>query len=517
MSSNTQCVNLDPIALQMTSSLDFKEVLSTVAQGLVDELGASFARIWLLGDGDLCDQCHKAAICSDRDKCLHLEASAGIYTNLDGEYRRIPLDGPPAGRVASSHKPICTNNVIGDKRFTKKEWIKINGLRSFGAYPLIFREELLGTVAMFSQRKITQFEFKHLAGFANQAAVAIKNAQLFSEVKRLKDQLQAECVYLREELKLHHDFEEIVGNSPAIKKISMDVEKVAPTDATVLVEGETGTGKELIALAIHELSPRRERPLIKVNCAGLAPNLIESELFGHEKGAFTNAFQQKIGRFELAGEGTIFLDEIGDLPVETQGRLLRVLQDKTFERVGGTQTINVNVRVIAATNRNLKKYIETGGFRRDLYYRLNVFPITVPPLRDRKEDIPLLVNHFAIKYGNKFNKPMGTISQRMMRKLRAYSWPGNVRELENIIERAVILSPGQNLQLEDAFSPAFKEEAQTAASDNLRDVERAHIIKILDDTQWTIEGKHGAATKLGLHPATLRSRLKKLGLKRPLP
>jgi transcriptional regulator with GAF, ATPase, and Fis domain len=514
MSSNNERVNLESIALQMTSSLDLKEVLTTVTQGLVDELGASFARIWLLGNGDLCDQCQKASICNNRDKCLHLKASAGIYTTLSGEYRRIPLGGPPAGQVASNRKPICTNDIVGDKRFPNKKWIQKNSLCSYGAYPLIFRKELLGTIAMFSQRKITQDEFKHLAGFANQAAIVIKNAQLFSEVERLKDRLHAECVYLREEIKLYHNFEDIIGNSKSIKKILADVEKVAPTDATVLIEGETGTGKELIARAIHGLSPRKERPLIKVNCAGLASSLIESELFGHEKGAFTSAVQQKIGRFELASGGTIFLDEIGDLPFDTQAKLLRVLQDKEFERVGGTHTIEVDVRVIAATNRNLKIELKAGKFREDLYYRLNIFPISVPPLRERNDDIPLLVNHFTNKYGHKFSKPMGTISQKMMGKLQAYSWPGNIRELENIIERAIILSPGNTLQLEDVFNPPPKEKTQAAASDNLLDVERGHIIRILDDTKWTIEGKHGAAIKLGLKPATLRSRMKKLGIKR---
>ncbi len=515
MGSNNEHVNLESIALQMTSSLDLYEVLTTVTQGLVDELKASFARIWLLGNGDLCDQCHKASICSNREKCLHLKASAGIYPTLFGEYRRIPLGGPPAGQVASTRKPICTNDILGDARFTNKKWINMNGFRSYGAYPLIFREELLGTIAMFCQRKISPHEFKHLAGFANQAAIAIKNAQLFSDVARLKEQLQAECVYLREELKLHHNFEEIVGNSTCIKKNLAEVEKVAPTDAAVLIDGETGTGKELIARAIHELSPRRERPLIKVNCAGLAPNLIESELFGHEKGAFTGAVQQRVGRFELASEGTILLDEIGDLPFDLQAKLLQVLQDKEFERVGGTQTINVNVRVIAATNRDLKKDIKTGRFRRDLYYRLNIFPISVPPLRDRKEDIPLLVNHFANKYGHEFSKPMGTVSQKIMTNLLAYSWPGNVRELENIIERAIILSPGNTLQIEALFSPAPNEETQTTASVNLLDVERMHIIRILDDTHWTIEGEQGTAIRLGLNPATLRSRMKKLGIKRP--
>jgi chemotaxis protein methyltransferase CheR len=335
------------------------------------------------------------------------------------------------------------------------------------------------------------------------------------ELSRAKTQLEAENIYLRQELEIDQEFSEIVGQSDAIKYVRAKISQVAPTDSTVLITGETGTGKELVARAIHGASTRKEQRLIKVNCAVLSKNLIESELFGHEKGAFTGADARKIGRFELADHGTMFLDEVGELPLELQSKLLRVLQEGEFERVGGSKTIKVNVRIIAATNRNLKGEVEKGAFREDLWYRLNVFPITVPPLRQRKEDIPLLVEHFARKCGKELGKTITSVSPRTMQNLQTHAWPGNIRELANVIERAAIHANTTVLQLVDEFDHA-QEEPRTSMK-SLEDMEREHIIRILDNSGWRIEGPYGAAKILGLNPSTLRARLAKLGIQRPRP
>jgi PAS domain S-box-containing protein len=330
------------------------------------------------------------------------------------------------------------------------------------------------------------------------------------DLHQLKNQLEAENISLQQELQLDEKFGEIVGQSDVIKYVLFKINQVAPTDSTVLITGETGTGKELVARAIHGASSRKDRPLIKVNCGALSPTLIESELFGHEKGAFTGAVGKKQGRFELANGGTIFLDEIGELPPELQVKLLRVIQESEFERLGGGKTIKVDVRIIAATNRNLKLEVEQGTFREDLWYRLNVYPITMPPLRQRREDIPLLVEHFSSTYARKFGKTISSVSPRTMQSLLVHPWPGNIRELANVIERAVIHSQGSVLQVLDRFE-VVDESAQRRT---LEEVERDYIISTLEDTGWRIEGKYGAARILGLNPSTLRTRMLKLGIQR---
>lgn len=332
------------------------------------------------------------------------------------------------------------------------------------------------------------------------------------ELKQLKNQLEAENIYLQQELQLDQNFGEIVGQSDPIKYVLSKITQVATTDATVLISGETGTGKELVARAIHAAGARKDRPLIKVNCAALSASLIESELFGHEKGAFTGAAARKIGRFELADRGTIFLDEIGELPLELQVKLLRVLQEGEFERVGGSKTIKLDVRIIAATNRNLKLDVDKGAFREDLWYRLNVFPITVPPLRQRKEDIPQLVNHFATKFAKRLGKTITSVSPRSIQRLRAHSWPGNVRELANVIERAAIHTQGSVLHLADSLEQV-KEESP--ATQSLDEMVREYIIGTLENTGWRVEGAYGAAKILGLNASTLRARMNKLGIHRP--
>ena len=380
----------------------------------------------------------------------------------------------------------------------------------------------IGHIALLNDEKltITDEEKGILQIFADRAGVEIErkiaNEQLvraLDEVEQLKNRLEAENTYLQDEIKLEHNFEEIISQSARFKKVLGQVEQVAPTDATVLILGESGTGKELLARAIHNISGRKNRPLVKVNCAALPVNLIESELFGHEKGAFTGAVAKKIGRFELADGGTLFLDEVGEIPLELQPKLLRALQEGEIERVGGSSTIKVDVRIIAATNRNLEQEVDDGHFRADLFYRLHVFPIQSIPLRERKEDIGLLVRHFATKFSTKIGRRVDVIPKRVVNALQSYSWPGNIRELENVIERAVILSPTKKLELGD-WIPQKRTKNQKMEFQTLEDFEREYILKVLNETTWRVSGQKGAAMVLGMKPTTLESRMKKLGIKR---
>ena len=406
----------------------------------------------------------------------------------------------------------------------------VDKIRGFGAGAVDYvtkpfqHEEVLARINTHLKLRRLQRELKSANEYLEQR-VAERTAELseantslkaaLKEVEKLKNRLQAENRYLQEELKTAHNFEEIIGNSDALAKSLRKIERVADTDATVLILGETGTGKELFARAIHNLSTRSAHPLVKVNCAALPAELIESELFGHEKGAFTGAIARKTGRFELADGGTIFLDEIGDLPLRLQAKLLRVLQEGEFERLGSSSTLTVDVRVIAATNRDLSKAIDEGTFREDLYYRLNVFPVTLPPLRERPGDIALLVRHFVTKYSKKLGRPIDTIPEPVMATLARYAWPGNVRELENIIERAVILSDDATLQLDESLETDRRPSLPKTSTATLEEAERKHILQVLNATNWRVRGQRGAAEILAINPSTLRSRMKKLGIERP--
>ena len=389
------------------------------------------------------------------------------------------------------------------------------GIRSYISVPLIGKRGPLGYLALASLEpgrfSVEDRDFLNDAG--KQVALALENIKAYEEIAALKAALERENLYLQEEIKVEHNFSDIVGRSKGMRQLLKSIETVAPTDVTVLILGETGTGKELVARAVHDLSPRCGRPLVKVNCAALPAGLIESELFGHEKGAFTGAIGRKIGRFELAHTGSIFLDEVGELPLELQVKLLRVLQEGEFERIGNSETRRVNVRVITATNRDLPRAIEEGRFRSDLYYRLNVFPVTVPPLRNRPEDIPLLVRHCVMKGNLRFRKNVENIRTTTMEALTSYPWPGNVRELENVVERAMILSQGTDLEV-GPFDVTAPPSAAERAFSTLQELERKHILEALELTVWRVSGDRGAARLLGMKPTTLEARMKKLGISR---
>ena len=429
----------------------------------------------------------------------------------------IPLEGTPEGKAFTSRQTVLIRNL--DTTEFPAEIIKraeAAGLRSGCAVPLISHGKVLGTLSVVSMQEnaFSQDDAELLTQIGAQVAIAVENALAFKQIARLKDKLTEEKLYLQEEIQTEYNFQEIVGDSQTLRRVLKDVQTVAATASTVLILGETGSGKELIARALHNLSDRRERTFVKLNCAAIPTGLLESELFGHERGAFTGAIATKIGRFETADRGTLFLDEVGEIPLELQVKLLRVLQEQEFERLGSTRTMRVDVRVVAATNRDLEHMVEEQRFRSDLYYRLKVFPIMLPPLRERAEDIPALVRHFAQKFALRMKKRIETIPAEAMKALQAYPWPGNVRELENFIERAVILTSGADLRAPlselKVLSPPSNGSLKT-----LEDAEREHILKALREAKWTIGGSAGAAAKLGMKRTTLQSKMQKLGIMRP--
>ncbi|MBK9128035.1 MAG: sigma 54-interacting transcriptional regulator [Phycisphaerales bacterium] len=427
----------------------------------------------------------------------------------------------PAGLVWQTQEPLITSDVAELRRWPGfLERVEPYGVRSCCWLPLTTSRRRLGTLVFVSKRPAAYdgADVPFLQLVASQVAVAVENALAFQEIGSLKDKLAKEKTYLEEEVRSEHRFGDIVGENAALRAVLKQVETVAPTESTVLIQGETGTGKELFARAVHDLSPRKGRTFVKLNCAAIPTGLLESELFGHEKGAFTGAIGQKIGRFEVAHQGTLFLDEVGDIPLELQPKLLRVLQEHEFERLGSTKTIRVDVRLVAATNRDLPEMIAAGRFRSDLYYRLNVFPITLPPLRERADDIPRLVRHFTQGFARRMGRRIETIPSSVMDALVHYPWPGNVRELQNVIERAVILSPGPTLQVPAAdLHVAPEPAAATSAPDSLTlsDAEREHILRVLRDTNWVVGGPDGAAARLGMKRSTLHWKMQKLGIARP--
>jgi formate hydrogenlyase transcriptional activator len=433
------------------------------------------------------------------------------------EHMLVPTEGSPAGAAFTAGEPRRFDRAgLAALGSEVAGLLLAEGIQSMCSVPLTVHARRLGTLSIgrLGSEPFSDCDAELLASVANQVGFSVENSIAFQEIAQLKDKLAAEKVYLEDEIRTQYNFEEIIGESVALKRVLHEVETVAPTDSAVLVCGETGTGKELIARAIHNLSQRRESTFVKLNCAAIPTGLLESELFGHERGAFTGAIAQRVGRFELADRGTLFLDEVGDIPLELQPKLLRVLQEQEFERLGSTRTKRVDVRLVAATNRNLEEMVAAGKFRNDLYYRLNVFPITLPSLRERPEDIPALVRYFVQKFARRMNKRIDTIPADAMTALSRYAWPGNVRELENAIERAVILTTGPALrvvvsELRDRVIAPF------LGATTLEATEREAILRALHDSNWVLGGPQGAATRLGLKRTTLQSRIQKLGIDRP--
>jgi formate hydrogenlyase transcriptional activator len=423
-------------------------------------------------------------------------------------------EGLPSGEALATGKPVVTTGVDFE-RFPSPLYRKYTdlGFRSGCSIPLAGANGMLGVLdlARMSGEPFTEDEVDLLVQVARQIAIATENALAYRELSQIKDKLATEKLYLEDEIRSDQNLGNMIGEGPAFQAVLRAIQVVAPTDATVLIEGETGTGKELVARALHDLSGRSKRSFIKVNCAAIPATLLESELFGHEKGSFTGAFAQKIGRFELAHQGTLFLDEVGEIPLELQSKLLRAIQEQELERLGGNRTIRVDVRFIAATNRNLKQMVDEGKFRSDLYYRLHVFPLTVPPLRERKEDIPLLIRYFTQKHARRMSRPIESIPSAAIEALTNYEWPGNIRELQNVIERSVILSPGRVLQI--ALPETAKSSPPSLGTPRLEEsAERERILRALRESDGKVSGPNGAAVRLGLRRTTLQSRMKKLNI-----
>jgi formate hydrogenlyase transcriptional activator len=449
----------------------------------------------------------------------------------------VPLDTTPSGLCFTTAQPLLARGAELD-RFPNEiiRALRADGVETICCVPLITQGRTLGTLNLASRRAdaFPHQDVELLQQVSAQIAIAVENALAFKQIDALKDTLAKEKLYLEEEIRSEFNFEEIVGDSPALKRTLAQVEVVAAAGTAVLITGETGTGKELIARAIHNLSPRRERTFVKINCAAIPGGLLESELFGHERGAFTGALTQKIGRFELADRGTLFLDEIADLPLDLQPKLLRVLQEQEFERLGSNRTQRVDVRIVAATNSDLSKLVAERTFRSDLFYRLNVFPIHIPALRERSEDVPHLVRYFVQKFSRSLNKAVAYIPAEAMDALSSYSWPGNIRELENFMERAVLLSPGKELRVPISELKPVASAAESGADSSssstsltslpssppsistLEDAERQHILRALRQTEWRIAGAKGAAVILGMKRTTLQARMRKLGIRRPV-
>ena len=484
---------------QVVSNLEFNDLLHAASASVRKIMHCDAAAIMLAdNEGKLL-----------RVHALDYPESRGIFT----EGALVPVDGTMPGDSFKSGKPIIINRLdpaeMPPEMYNKA---KGEGLNSFCDVPLISKSRLLGVLAV-ARREENAFddeEVSFLIQAANQVAIAVENALAYSEIDDLKNRLAQEKLYLEDEIRGEMDFEGIVGQSSGLRHVLNLVETVAPSDSTVLLLGETGTGKELIARAIHERSRRKDRTFVKLNCAAIPTGLLESELFGHERGAFTGAISQKIGRLELADQGSLFLDEVGDIPIDIQPKLLRALQEREFERLGSTHTKKVNVRLVAATNRDLEKMIENREFRSDLYYRLNVFPIRIPPLRERPDDIPLLVRYFTQKYGRRMEKQIESIPASAMKKLSAWHWPGNIRELENFIERSVILTHGPALQV-PIVELGGNGNAAPALNPHEAD-DRNEILRILKDTKGRVAGPQGAAARMGIKRTTLISRMKKLGI-----
>ncbi len=525
------------LLLEAAQAQSLDELLQTLAKRVAERPAVARTRIWLIKKGDLCATCLRRVECPDQTRCLHAVASGSHllasseagqeYVRLSDRFSRIPLGVGPVGRIGAEGKQIVLEDLDQNPgELAYIPWLKSEKIRGFNGIPVIYKGEVLGVIAVFARTNFPEPAKVWSRIFANHVAGAIANARAFEEIQRLKSQLEQQNAYLQEEVVEAKAFGDLVGQSAALRQIVSQIDLVAPTDASVLILGETGTGKELVAHEIHRRSRRKDKSLIRVNCASIPKELYESEFFGHARGAFTGAIKDRAGRFEAAEGGTLFLDEIGEVPLELQGKLLRALQEKSFERVGEDRTRHADVRILAATNRDLKQEVNAGRFREDLYYRLNVFPVQVAPLRERSEDVPLLAQHFIKLSAKELGCPRPRLTKAGAIQLQSYRWPGNIRELRNVIERAVILARGGTLTFdfpggETAPAPAPNQPPATRELPReflteleMQQRERENLQVVLDRTGWKIKGPEGAAELLGVKPTTLISRIKKMGLKR---
>ena len=520
---------LPSIILAIAEQHSLSAVLATIIGAVSRIEDVSLTRLWLRQSDQDCPHCSRGTPTSGPS--LHLRASSGIsripgtnWSRTDGTFHRVPLgrNDLKISHIATSGESVRIDNLREDLRWVRhREWVQNELLTGFMGHPLMFRGEILGVLAVFRRTESVSDNWKWLRVLADAAAVAIANARAFEQVDSLRRELEMERDYLRQEVQETGLFGEILGRSAALKKVLRRVEMVAPTDASVLILGETGSGKELIARAIHQRSPRAPKPLVKVNCGSIPRELFESEVFGHTRGSFTGAIRDRVGRFQLADGGTLFLDEVGEIPLELQSKLLRVLQEGEFERVGDDSTRRVNVRIVAATNRDLRQEAEEGRFRLDLFYRLGVFPLEVPPLRDRREDIPDLAAYFVRQASARFHVPEPRLTKRELDRAQQYDWPGNVRELQNVVEHAVILAQDGALTLDlPQLKPVASAAAVTAeigpteviSEVEWRAKETANVLAALEKSGFRVSGKGGAAELLGVNPGTLASRLKSLGI-----
>ena len=521
------------ILLALSGQHHLPELLPAAARLLADHPTIALARVWLLRpplEGD-CERCLMAAECTARERCLHLATSFGNslvdpaedWTRADGKFRRFPMGVRKIGRIAATGEPLLINTLQENHEWiVRPDWIRAEQIVSLAGLPLVYHGETLGVLAVFARQAIEPSCQVWLNMVADHLAAAIANARALEEIEALKAQLEIENEYLREEV-ADSSFGELVGRGPALETIARQIDLVAPTESSVLILGESGTGKELVARELHRRSQRADRPLIKVNCAAVPRELYESEFFGHTKGSFTGALRDRAGRFELADGGTLLLDEIGEIPLDLQAKLLRVLQEGELERLGEERTRRVNVRLIAATNRDLRSEAAAGRFRQDLYYRLSVFPIEVPPLRDRLEDIRPLAEHFLSRYARQLGRRKLRLTLGHLKQLQEYDWPGNIRELQHVIERAAIVAADGQLRFDlpkpsrPSRSTTSGQETDPSATDEpvltvgeLRALEADNIRRALAQTGGKIYGSGGAAERLGMKPTTLASRIKAL-------
>ncbi|MDR0827680.1 MAG: sigma 54-interacting transcriptional regulator [Desulfovibrio sp.] len=526
-------VKVRQLLLELTNYNAVDDILKLAVNAIADSSHVALARVWLVEDGDICSSCNDLRQCTDKSRCLHLKASAGksmlhgkSWDYIDGSsFSRFPIGVRKVGMIAASGKPVEMAITARESWLADPAWIARENILSFAGQPLICRNEILGVLSIFLRESLEIGNLEMLRMVADHLAYSIANARAFETVNRLKQQIERENAYLREEINEANLFTGLIGQSESVEHIRKTIQMVGSTDVNVLIYGESGTGKEVIAREIHDHSSRRNRPMIKVNCSAIPQDLFESEFFGHVRGAFTGAVKNRIGYFQAADSGTLFLDEVAEIPVYLQSKLLRVLQEGEYRRIGADSVHKVNVRIIAATNKNLRAAIQNGSFREDLYYRLHVFPIEVPTLKERNSDIPLLAEHFLTLSAQKMNMPVVRLSDAQMRVLMDYDWPGNIRELRNIIERMVItrkpdqvlyeltsssLTPRSGAWIEKALLP--KQGILTEKA--LRELEKNNMQEALRQANWKVYGSRGAAKLLGLNPTTLISRLKKLGIYR---